>query len=110
MPDSKLLKLKTDLKSLKFDPNNEPYILFPIGYTKSFEVNDNIPQSITDFYLSNRTNPDFPLRGGTISVDPRTLTFTQASQIDKERIKKRVSRQRPSSTEVMLRAVVEAVP
>jgi hypothetical protein len=88
MPDSKLLKLKTDLKSLKFDPNNEPYILFPIGYTKSFEVNDNIPQSITDFYLSNRTNPDFPLRGGTISVDPRTLTFTQASQIDKERIKK----------------------
>jgi len=85
---SKLLKLKTDLKSLKFDPNNEPYILFPIGYTKSFEKNDSIPQSITDFYLSNRTNPDFPLRGGTIDVDPRTLTFTRSSQIDKERIKK----------------------
>jgi hypothetical protein len=88
MADSRLLKLKTDLKSLKFDPNNEPYILFPIGYTKSFEVNDNIPQSIVDFYNNNRNNPDFPLRGGTINVDPRTLTFTQASQIDRERIKK----------------------
>jgi hypothetical protein len=88
MADSRLLKLKTDLKSLKFDPNNEPYILFPIGYTKSFEVNDNIPQSIVDFYNSNRNNPDFPLRGGTINVDLRTLTFTQASQIDRERIKK----------------------
>lgn len=88
MADSRLLKLKTDLKSLKFDPGNEPYILFPIGYTKSFEVNDPIPQSIADFYNSNRNNPDFPLRGGTINVDPRTLTFTQASQIDKERIRK----------------------
>lgn len=88
MAESKLLKLKTDLKSIKFDPNNEPYIQFPIGYTKSFEKNDNIPQSITDFYLSNRTNPDFPLRGGTIDLDLRTQTFTRASQIDKERIKK----------------------
>ena len=88
MSDSKLLKLKTDLKSLKFDPNNEPYIQFPIGYTKSFEKNDPIPQSISDFYLSNRTNPDFPLRGGTIDLDLRTQTFTKASQIDRERIKK----------------------
>lgn len=88
MAVSKLLKLKTDLKSLKFEPGNEPYILFPIGYTKSFEVNDSIPQSITDFYKSNRTNPDFPLRGGTVSVDLRNLSFTQASQIDKERIRK----------------------
>ena len=88
MSESKLLKLKTDLKSLKFDPNNEPYIQFPIGYTKSFEKNDPIPQSIADFYLSNRTNPDFPLRGGTIDLDLRTQTFTKASQIDRERIKK----------------------
>lgn len=88
MADSRLLKLKTDLKSLKFDPGNEPYILFPIGYTKSFEVNDPIPQSILNFYDSNRNNPDFPLRGGTVNVDLRTLTFTQASQIDKERIRK----------------------
>lgn len=85
---SKLLTLKTDLKSLKFDQGNEPYIQFPIGYTKSFEKNDSIPQSITDFYLSNRTNPDFPLRGGTINFNLRTQTFTQASQIDRERIKK----------------------
>ncbi|NDC22735.1 MAG: hypothetical protein EBZ49_01210 [Proteobacteria bacterium] len=88
MAESKLLKLKTDLKSLKFDPNNEPYIQFPIGYTKSFEKNDSIPTTITDYYLSNRTNPDFPLRGGTINFDLRTQTFTLASQIDKERIKK----------------------
>lgn len=88
MAQSRLLKLKTDLKSLKFETGNEPYILFPIGYTKSFEKNDSIPQSITDFYLSNRTNADFPLRGGTVDVDPRTLTFTRSSQIDKERIKK----------------------
>jgi hypothetical protein len=88
MSESKLLKLKTDLKSLKFDPNNEPYIQFPIGYTKSFEKNDNIPQTIVDLYVSNRTNPDFPLRGGTINFDLRTQTFTLASQIDKERIKK----------------------
>lgn len=88
MAESKLLKLKTDLKSLKFDPNNEPYVLFPIGYTKSFEKNDSIPQSITDFYLSNRNNPDFPLRGGTINVDLKNLSFTVSSQIDKERIRK----------------------
>lgn len=88
MAESKLLKLKTDLKSLKFDPNNEPYVQFPIGYTKSFEKNDSIPTTITDYYLSNRTNPDFPLRGGTINFDLRTQTFTLASQIDKERIKK----------------------
>lgn len=88
MAESKLLKLKTDLKSLKFENGNEPYILFPIGYTKSFEKNDSIPQSISDFYLSNRVSPDFPLRGGTVSVDLRTLSFTQASQIDKERIRK----------------------
>lgn len=88
MAQSKLLKLTTDLKSLKFDSNNEPYIQFPIGYTKSFEKNDNIPQSITNFYLSNRTSLDFPLRGGNINFDLRTQTFTLASQIDKERIKK----------------------
>jgi len=88
MSESKLLKLKTDLKSLKFEPNNEPYIQFPIGYTKSFEKNDAIPQSISDFYLSNRTNPDFPLRGGTIDLDLRTQTTTKASQIDRERIKR----------------------
>lgn len=88
MAESKLLKLTTDLKSLKFDPNNEPYVQFPIGYTKSFEKNDSISTTITDYYLSNRTNPDFPIRGGTVNFDLRTQTFTLASQIDKERIKK----------------------
>ena len=83
-----LLDLKTNLKSLKYGGDQpgggwsgQPFIEFPIQDTDT-------PKTIVDFYNSNRTNPDFPIRGGAIQVNLGTQTFTISSQIDKSRIKK----------------------
>lgn len=83
-----LIDLKTNLKSLKYGADQpgggwsgQPFIQFPIE-------DKGTPVTILDFYKGNRTNPDFPIRGGGLKFDLGTQTFTLSSQIDKSRIKK----------------------
>ena len=83
-----LIDLKTNLKSLKYGADQpgggwsgQPFIEFPIEDTGT-------PRTILEFYKGNRTNPDFPIRGGGLKFDLGTQTFTISSQIDKSRIKK----------------------
>ena len=83
-----LIDLKTNLKSLKYGSDQpgggwsgQPFIEFPIEDV-------NTPRTLLEFYKGNRTNPDFPIRGGGLKFDLGTQTFTISSQIDKSRIKK----------------------
>jgi len=83
-----LIDLKTNLKSLKYGSDQpgggwskQPFIEFPIEDAGT-------PRTLLDFYKGNRTNPDFPIRGGGLKFDLGTQTFTISSQIDKSRIKK----------------------
>jgi hypothetical protein len=83
-----LIDLKTNLKSLKYGSDQpgggwsgQPFIEFPIE-------DKGTAKTIVDFYSSNRTNPDFPIRGGGLKFNIGTQTFTISSQIDKSRIKK----------------------
>jgi hypothetical protein len=83
-----LIDLKTNLKSLKYGSDQpgggwsgQPFIEFPIEDV-------NTPRTLLEFYKGNRTNPDFPIRGGGLRFDLGTQTFTISSQIDKSRIKK----------------------
>lgn len=83
-----LIDLKTNLKSLKYGYDQpgggwsgQPFVQFPIE-------GPGVPLTILDFYNANRTNPDFPIRGGGLKFDLGTQTFTLSSQIDKSRIKK----------------------
>lgn len=83
-----LIDLKTNLKSIKYGSDQpgggwsgQPFIQFPIE-------DSGTPLTILDFYKGNRTNPDFPIRGGGLKFDLGTQTFTLSSQIDKSRIKK----------------------
>lgn len=83
-----LIDLKTNLKSLKYGGDQpgggwsgQPFVQFPIE-------GPGISQNILDYYKGNRSNPDFPIRGGGLKFDLGTQTFTLASQIDKSRIKK----------------------
>ena len=83
-----LVDLKTNLKSLKYGSDQigggnsgQPFIQFPIE-------DKNTPKSFLEFYQSNRTSLDFPIRGGGLDYNIKTSTFTKSSEIDKERIKK----------------------
>lgn len=83
-----LIDLKTNLKSIKYGSDQpgggwsgQPFIQFPIEDAAT-------PKSILDFYSNNRSNPDYPIRGGGLKFNIGTQTFTLSSQIDKSRIKK----------------------
>jgi hypothetical protein len=83
-----LIDLKTNLKSIKYGSDQpgggwsgQPFIQFPIEDAGT-------PKSILDFYSNNRSNPDYPIRGGGLKFGIGTQTFTVSSQIDKSRIKK----------------------
>lgn len=107
-------KWKTDLTYLKFGQDQpgggsskQPYISFPIPNPKLPRLNpslaglrtnqyvtgrvllgQNEPTSpeIAQYYLSNRTNGDFPARGGGVSYQIGSQTYTLSSQIDRDRI------------------------
>ena len=83
-----LVELKTNLKSLKYGSDRpgggwsgQPYVQFPIEDSAT-------PSTIVEFYTKNRTSLDFPARGGGVTYQVGTQTYTLASQIDKSRIKK----------------------
>jgi hypothetical protein len=83
-----LVELKTNLKSLKYGSDRpgggwsgQPYVQFPIEDNAT-------PSTIVEFYTKNRTSLDFPARGGGVTYQVGTQTYTLASQIDKSRIKK----------------------
>lgn len=83
-----LIQLKTDLKSLKYGSDRpgggwsgQPYVQFPIE-------DNTTPPTIVEFYTKNRTSLDYPARGGGVTYEVGTQTYTLASQIDKSRIKK----------------------
>jgi hypothetical protein len=83
-----LIQLKTDLKSLKYGSDRpgggwsgQPYVQFPIE-------DNTTPPTIVEFYTKNRNSLDYPARGGGVTYEVGTQTYTLASQIDKSRIKK----------------------
>lgn len=83
-----LIDLKTNLKDIKYGMDRlgggwsgQPFVQFPIqGYY--------VLPTLTQYYSLNRSNPDYPIRGGSPEFNLGTQTFTYASQIDKDRIKK----------------------
>ena len=83
-----LINLKTDLKTLKYGGDRlgggwsgEPYIVSPIDdKTTSIDLKKQ--------YSLIRNSSDFPIRGGAVTYDPGTTTFTLFSAIDKDRIKR----------------------
>mgnify|MGYP003325654090 CR=1 FL=1 len=58
-----------------------PYIQFPIDQS-------GIDPKFRNYYSTNRTSLDFPIRGGASSFDMQTGTVTPSGDLDKERIKK----------------------
>jgi hypothetical protein len=89
-----LINFKTDLKSLRYGidrPNGgssvQPYIQFPIPDTVPQAVSNNALAFFKNYYETNRTSLDFPIRGGQVAeVAGNTYTGTQSNQIDKLRI------------------------
>ena len=58
-----------------------PYIKFPID-------SPNVLGQFKQYYSTNRTGLDFPIRGGSVTFNLGNQSFTPSSDIDKERIKK----------------------
>lgn len=105
---------RTDLTYLKFGQDQpgggssrQPYVAFQIPGPKLPRLhpsaiglrtnqyvrgrvflgqNEPTPPEIAQYYLSNRTNGDFPARGGGVSYQIGSQTYTLSSQIDKSRI------------------------
>lgn len=83
-----LIDLKTNLKDIKYGMDRQgggwsgqPFVQFPIqGYY--------VVPSISKYYSQNRSNLDYPMRGGSNTVNLGMQTSTEAGKIDKERIKK----------------------
>ncbi len=82
-----LLDLVTDLKSLKYGQDRpgggssgQPYMQFPLPEAASEEVRQ--------YYVNNRTNLDFPLRGGGFNIGFDGPYVGQAAKYDRERIQK----------------------
>jgi len=82
-----LINFKTNLTSLKFGmdqpgggDSGQPFIQTPIETV-------NTPTAIKDFYNTNRTSLDFPIRGGAITSLVNGTYTTDAAVIDTDRIK-----------------------
>lgn len=86
-----LIDLKTKLKDLKYGVaafdrrgsgwSGQPYIEFPI-------TEEDAPSRIRQFYELNRSGLDFPIRGGSSTIQLGSRTVTLSAEIDKTRIKK----------------------
>ena len=89
LQDSVFLNLKTDFTKLKYGmdrpqggSSDQPFVKFPI-------IDDqNVAQSIRDYYNSNRTSLDFPIRGGAASAAIGQQYLSPAAQVDALRISK----------------------
>lgn len=96
-----LADFRTDFTYLRFGKDRpgggnspQPYITFPIPLPKLSPMNPSkvggvltgIPATISNYYLSNKTNSDYPVRGGGINFNPAVTSATLSSQIDKQRI------------------------
>ena len=83
---TELFELKTDFKTLKYGmdrpgggSSDQPYVRFPID-------DKNVAQSIRDYYNTNRTSLDFPMRGGAASSITGQQYLSPAAQVDALRI------------------------
>lgn len=86
-----LIDLKTKLKDLKYGVaafdrrgggwSGQPYIEFPI-------TEEDAPSRTRQFYELNRNGLDFPIRGGSSTIQLGSRTVTLSAEIDKTRIKK----------------------
>jgi hypothetical protein len=83
---TELFELKTDFKTLKYGmdrpgggSSDQPYVRFPID-------DKNVIQSIRDYYNTNRTSLDFPMRGGAASAITGQQYLSPAAQVDALRI------------------------
>jgi len=83
-----LFEIKTDFKTLKYGmdrpgggSSDQPYVKFPID-------DQNVAQSIRDYYNTNRTSLDFPIRGGSAASITGQQYLSPAAQVDALRISK----------------------
>ena len=89
-----LIDLRTSLKDLKYGVaafdrrdsgwSGQPYMQFPID-------DENAPNNIRNFYSLNRTGLDYPIRGGSTTIQLGSRTVTLSAEIDKTRIRKFLS-------------------
>jgi hypothetical protein len=82
-----LISLKTDLKSLKYGNDRPgggdsglPYVQFPLP--------ENANGDFLEYYENNRTNLDFPIRGGGFNLGVVGPYVSQAAKYDKLRIQR----------------------
>lgn len=88
-----LINFKTDLKSLRYGSDRpgggsskQPYIQSPIPDVTPQTLNNNTIAFFQNYYETNRTSLDFPIRGGQIA-EPSGLRYsTPSGEIDRLRI------------------------
>ena len=87
-----LVNFKTDFKTLRYGndkPNGgsstQPYIQSPIPDTIP-NTSNAVTSFFNNFYLTNRTSLDFPIRGGKLSEVAGNTFTTTAGEIDRVRI------------------------
>ena len=87
-----LINFKTDFKTLRYGndkPNGgsstQPYIQAPIPDTIP-NTSNAVTSFFNNFYLTNRTSLDFPIRGGKLSEVAGNTFTTTAGEIDRVRI------------------------
>ena len=88
-----LINFKTDLTSLRYGsdkPNGgsstQPYVQFPIPGSPNSNLNNASNAVFNNYYETNRTSLDFPIRGGrVVEVAGNTYT-TPSNDIDRIRI------------------------
>jgi len=88
-----LINFKTDLKSLRYGSDrpgggssSQPYIQSPIPDVSPQTVSNNTLAFFKNYYETNKTSLDFPIRGGQIT-EPSGLRYsTPSGEIDRLRI------------------------
>jgi len=88
-----LINFKTDFKSLRYGgdkPNGgsstQPYVQFPIPDSYNSNLSDGANAIFNNYYETNRTSLDFPIRGGRVVEVAGNTYSTPSNDIDRIRI------------------------
>ena len=88
-----LINFKTDFKSLRYGgdkPNGgsstQPYVQFPIPDSYNSNLSNSANALFNNYYETNRTSLDFPIRGGRVVEVAGNTYSTPSNDIDRIRI------------------------